>query len=279
VTGSRTGTTFRLREAIASDAVALMARTGDTELWPTVRKLLPEQIKLGTLAYNLACFFAVQKDKARMLEYVEQAVALGKLKPQFLDDSDFAAFKEDDDFLDLLGSDEDQEESGEPEGEGEDEEEPEGDDETGEDEEEPEGDDEPDEGDEETAGDDEAEEAAPKPPTDRPSLPGYAGPFKDVHALRAFLRSILFGLPPGRAMDSRDDRQARLRIPAGEAKRNVVEVVRDLAIEDHDFAQLVLPVLDEFTASLARGEWQACLSAVVAIKAQHPDLDPEKGKA
>ena len=95
--------------------------------------------------------------------------------------------------------------------------------------------------------------------------------FADVEALRAFLRRTLYGLPPGR-MERRDDDRKQRHVPASEAKRNVVAVLRDMGVSDAGFAQLVAPVLGEFTGSLARGEWQACLQALVQLRAAHPGL-------
>jgi hypothetical protein len=95
--------------------------------------------------------------------------------------------------------------------------------------------------------------------------------FADVEALRAFLRRTLYGLPPGR-MERRDDSTKHRHVPASEAKRNVVAVLRDMGVGDADFARLVAPVLEEFTGSMARGEWQACLQALVQLRAAHPTL-------
>ncbi len=105
-----------------------------------------------------------------------------------------------------------------------------------------------------------------------PASDGPAGRFADVEALRAFLRRVLFGLPPGRSMEPRDDGGPRRHIPASEAKRNVIEMVRDLGEKDAAFAHLVAPVLSEFTGSLARGEWQACLAALSRLRHAHPGL-------
>lgn len=96
--------------------------------------------------------------------------------------------------------------------------------------------------------------------------------FGDIEALRAFLRRILFGLPPGRSMEPRDDGGPRRHIPASVAKRNVIEIVRDLGEQDEAFAQLCAPVLAEFTGSLARTEWQACLAALMRLQKAHPAL-------
>lgn len=115
--------------------------------------------------------------------------------------------------------------------------------------------------------------SAPPPPSDADPGSNYSGPFRDVEALRDFLRRILYGLPPGRSMEPKDDVNVRRHLPANVAKKNAIEVVRDLAIEDIEFAKLVVPVLSEFTGSIAKGEWQACLTAMVQIANKHPGLD------
>jgi hypothetical protein len=102
-----------------------------------------------------------------------------------------------------------------------------------------------------------------------------AAPFESEAALAAFLRGVLFGLPPGR-MERRDlpggaggpDRA----LPASIAKRRVVDAVRDLALEDADFAALAAPILAEFTVSAAKGEWHGCVAALAAIRRAHPAL-------
>jgi hypothetical protein len=93
-----------------------------------------------------------------------------------------------------------------------------------------------------------------------------------VEALRTFLRRMLFGLPPGRSKEAREGVVAR-RLPASEAKRRVIELVRDLGLEDESFARVVAPVLAEFTGSLAKGEWQSCLASLVRLRAAHPGVE------
>jgi hypothetical protein len=83
---------------------------------------------------------------------------------------------------------------------------------------------------------------------------------------------VLSDLPGGRSAEPRDDGGARRRLSASEAKRHVIEVVRDLALEDAAFAGIVAPVLAEFTGSIAKGEWQACLAALMRLKRAHPGL-------
>jgi hypothetical protein len=99
--------------------------------------------------------------------------------------------------------------------------------------------------------------------------------FETNEALRQFLRNVMFGLPPGR-MERRDSGAQALpdrALPASEAKRRLVEIVRDFALEDGDFAQLALPVLEEFMYSEAKGEWHACVAALARIRRAQPDIE------
>ncbi len=97
--------------------------------------------------------------------------------------------------------------------------------------------------------------------------------FESGEALRQFLRTVMFGLPPGRV--ERREPIAGLpsrRLAASEGKRRLVEVVRDLAVEDRAFAVIAVCVLDEFMRSQARGEWHSCVAALARIRARHPDI-------
>ncbi|MCA9552704.1 MAG: hypothetical protein KC933_21905 [Myxococcales bacterium] len=103
---------------------------------------------------------------------------------------------------------------------------------------------------------------------------GAPEPFDSVEALRLFLRTVMFGLPPGR-MERRelsDDATPERALPASVAKRRMIEAVRDLATEDAAFALVVVPVLDEFMRSAAKGEWQSCVSALARIRRAHPEI-------
>jgi hypothetical protein len=95
-----------------------------------------------------------------------------------------------------------------------------------------------------------------------------ASTFDDGEALRDLLRRLLFAVPPARGGEKGDRRGGR-RLPASAAKRRIVEVVRDFGLRDRAFAELVAPVLAEFTGSVAKGEWQACLSALMTLRAAH----------
>ena len=55
----------------------------------------------------------------------------------------------------------------------------------------------------------------------------------------------------------------------------LIETLRDMAIDDHEFAAVVLPVLEEFLQSSGMSEHAACLVAVTRIrKALSLELQP-----
>ena len=99
--------------------------------------------------------------------------------------------------------------------------------------------------------------------------------FADVPALRQFARVVLFGLPPGR-VGARDVVEGgavpERALPASVAKRRLIEAMRDVGIEDVEFARAIAPVFREFVDSTAKGEWQASLQALTQLRAVHKDL-------
>ncbi|NHN26641.1 hypothetical protein FIA58_013225 [Flavobacterium jejuense] len=62
-----------------------------------VQKL--EEITQVLLAFNLACGFAHFERKEKMIFHIKESIRLGKTKQQFLDDTDFEKYWNDDDFL------------------------------------------------------------------------------------------------------------------------------------------------------------------------------------
>ena len=90
--------------------------------------------------------------------------------------------------------------------------------------------------------------------------------------MQALLKRWLFELPPARLAPS--DREGKRHQPmsASRAKTALIDTFRDLAIEDADFAQLILPVLQAFCDSRGRMEQAACLVAVTRITQAHPQL-------
>ncbi len=101
--------------------------------------------------------------------------------------------------------------------------------------------------------------------------------FTDLLALRQFARVVLFGLPPGRV----GERDAPLpgapvperALPASVAKRRLIESLRDGALEDLELARAITPVLEEMSSSIAKGEWQASVQALVQLRAHHAELE------
>lgn len=69
--------------------------------WTLEHMIKPTDIN-PRLSYNLACSFAILKDKEKMLEWVKKARAMGKPTEQFEDDSDFSVYKNDQDFLNAI---------------------------------------------------------------------------------------------------------------------------------------------------------------------------------
>jgi hypothetical protein len=105
--------------------------------------------------------------------------------------------------------------------------------------------------------------------------------------LETLLRRILFEVPPGppgvkdKEHAGEEEEALKLRpLPARESKLRLVETLRDLGIEDVEFARAILPLLREFMRSRGKSEQAACLVAVTRIEHQHPQLSGEAvGKA
>ncbi|SIO58292.1 hypothetical protein SAMN05444166_5623 [Singulisphaera sp. GP187] len=108
---------------------------------------------------------------------------------------------------------------------------------------------------------------APARPENLPSVPLN---------LWKFLRRTLFEIPPARPEAVKDQEPGgaeRLKpLPARKAKLALVEVMRDLALEEKGFARGVLPLLEEFLTSRGLSERAACLVAVTRIRHAHPEL-------
>jgi hypothetical protein len=92
--------------------------------------------------------------------------------------------------------------------------------------------------------------------------------------LWSMLRRSLFELPPARPEkgDASGTGEKLKPLPARRAKLALVEVVRDLALEDEAFARGALPLLEEFLPSRGASERDACLVAVTRIRHAWPGL-------
>ncbi|MDX9720340.1 MAG: BRCT domain-containing protein [Myxococcota bacterium] len=95
-----------------------------------------------------------------------------------------------------------------------------------------------------------------------------------AEAMRDFMRRMLFSIPPAKLPSARGEGKAvRLRpLPARKAKLALVEVFRDLAMEDRDFASTIVPLLREFMASQGMSERDACLVAITRLHHAYPEL-------
>ncbi|MBL8798707.1 MAG: BRCT domain-containing protein [Planctomycetia bacterium] len=86
-----------------------------------------------------------------------------------------------------------------------------------------------------------------------------------------FLRRILFELPPARLpvvhTEPGEEITVKLQpLPARKAKLSLVEMLRDLALEDEALASGVLPLFEEFMKSRGKSEHDACLVAVTRLR-------------
>jgi hypothetical protein len=62
-------------------------------------------------------------------------------------------------------------------------------------------------------------------------------------------------------------------LPHRKAKLELVQVMRDLALEDGEFARGVMPLLREFMVSRGQSERDACLVAVTRIRKSHAEAE------
>jgi hypothetical protein len=91
-----------LKESLLSDAIVLSILAKDDSIFKTAEESIPNMISDGTLAFNLACLYAVKRQKNNMLQFILISLGLGKDKGQFLNDSDFDFYKGDADFIGLF---------------------------------------------------------------------------------------------------------------------------------------------------------------------------------
>ncbi len=107
---------------------------------------------------------------------------------------------------------------------------------------------------------------APPRPDDLPAAP---------ERMQFLLRRLLFEIAPGRPPKSKGDEIDELKVkplPTRRAKILLIETIRDLALEDQEFAEVVHPVLVEFMESHGMSEHAACLVAVTRIEHAFPEL-------
>ncbi len=123
-----------------------------------------------------------------------------------------------------------------------------------------------------------AKKAAAEPEPRGPGVPHKPEkPPAGRQSLAEFLRRVLFEIPPGRPetgpVEAAEGTTQKLKPrPARRAKLELVEVLRDLALEDQEFAAGILPLLDEFMISRGVSERAACLVAVTRIRHKYSEL-------
>jgi len=86
--------------------------------------------------------------------------------------------------------------------------------------------------------------------------------------LQAFLRRILFEIPPAKLEKKvgATIEQKLKPLPARKAKLYLIDTMRDVALEDKAFAEHVAPLLTEFMGSRGKSEQAACLVAVTRLR-------------
>ncbi|MCB9746324.1 MAG: BRCT domain-containing protein [Alphaproteobacteria bacterium] len=91
-------------------------------------------------------------------------------------------------------------------------------------------------------------------------------------SMRDLLRRVLFTIPPARPPKGPGGGRRLKPLPARKAKLGLIEVMRDLAVEDRAFAELTAPLLAEFMESRGQSERAACMVALARVDRAWPDL-------
>lgn len=89
--------------------------------------------------------------------------------------------------------------------------------------------------------------------------------------LQQLLRRWLYELPPG-GQQSEISISRQKPLSAVAAKKALIETFRDLALEDIEFAKLILPLFQTFSRSNGKMEQAACLVAVTRLTTTFPAL-------
>ena len=93
-------------------------------------------------------------------------------------------------------------------------------------------------------------------------------------AMREFLRRVLYSIPPTKPSEEEQEAGEALArtVSARQAKRSLVQIMRDLALEEREFAELIAPLLGEFMGSRGQSERAACLVALTQLERAWPKL-------
>lgn len=96
----------------------------------------------------------------------------------------------------------------------------------------------------------------------------------DSIKMKEFLRRMLYETPPGR---TKSKHKSFKTLPSSKSKVALVEIYRKIALDDKDFAILIIPILKEFMNSKGIIEERTCLVALARISQKYPDLINLKG--
>ncbi|NRB42442.1 MAG: hypothetical protein HRU20_28900 [Pseudomonadales bacterium] len=93
---------------VASNAIVLCIQLKESTIFSRVERcILGEGFNINemsneVLLFNLACYYALQRDREKLLPAVRQAVQCGKSAEQFINDADFEFYLDDKAFLSAL---------------------------------------------------------------------------------------------------------------------------------------------------------------------------------
>ncbi|MEC7986796.1 MAG: hypothetical protein VX278_16630, partial [Myxococcota bacterium] len=90
-------------------------------------------------------------------------------------------------------------------------------------------------------------------------------------ALQQFFRRMLFTLPSYPSAPG--ENRSPLRNASWKNKTTLMHAIRDVAIQDRDFAELITPVIQDFQSIKGKKLKEACLSTLVRLQARHSDLN------
>ena len=111
-----------------------------------------------------------------------------------------------------------------------------------------------------------------EPPEIQGAPPRPENPPAQPEGLRSFLRQTLFGISPTRLPKRRSGGRRLKPLSARKAKLALMELIRDLALENLEFARLILPQFQEFSRAKGQSEMAASLVAIRRIFKAHPQL-------
>ncbi|WP_002745226.1 TPR end-of-group domain-containing protein [Leptospira mayottensis] len=94
----------RKSEKFASEVYALAAILKDQGIFSIASRMTGDRYINTRIPFNRARYFALTGQKEPMLEAIRKAIQLGKKPEEFLEESDFASFKTDPDFLEAIHS-------------------------------------------------------------------------------------------------------------------------------------------------------------------------------